>query len=221
MTEPGPPDADADADTTAQPYGASPARRVLDAVYFRPAWAALAVELLFILIVCNQWAVDHIALPGGLREHGWVRQSVDELIASFSWRPTPSGGYKWLWLATLVRAVFMPLFTFLLLRWAGRARRNSVTPFETVGAVFLAGIVAVIAGRIVTYPDLTRYYRDFFDQQAARPSFGRSVFSSTEPPGTALAILIMALLAAVAVSRFAAKPSSDAVDVPVTPSGAE
>ncbi|MDT4976398.1 MAG: hypothetical protein QOG98_2156, partial [Pseudonocardiales bacterium] len=56
-------DPDKQADEAVQPYGPAPMRRALRYFHREPALGAVIVELLFVVIFCNQWMVNHVVVP--------------------------------------------------------------------------------------------------------------------------------------------------------------
>ncbi len=196
--------ADDDLDASS-PYGISPARRLLAVIHRQPAWAAVGVELIFVLVVCNQWALDHIAVTGEQSGPSWGRQLVDELVDSFAWTwtPSPVGGYVLLWFSFIVRIVLWLGWTFLLLRWARRSRGGGAASMDVVGAVFLAAVLAAFAERVVGYPDAVRLARaETLDPSEVKFGFGQYVLAAGATSGAVLAVLIVAVVAAAAVSWF-------------------
>jgi hypothetical protein len=143
-----------DVDDEQNPYGPSPMRRVMDYLHIAPALGAVVVELVFVLIVCNQWMVRHVAMTSG--RGGVFRSAISDTITTFPWSLTPPGDYTWIWLGSIAHGLVWLLATFLLVRVSLRAGDRGAQFVASVGSVLIAYLVAGVVHRLVSYSDTVR-----------------------------------------------------------------
>jgi hypothetical protein len=198
VTEPG-----QDEDGDVAPCGPSPRRRAAD--YFRrePALGAVAVELIFVLLLCNQWMVEHLVVPWEASTSP-IRQGIAPGLGAFSWSFTPVlVGYNWIWAGQLVHVLVWLLVTFLLVRVSLRSREIGARFIATVGSVVLAAIAALLAQRLVAYPDLARLQDAATRTHQAGPGLVPWLLFGTVPGASIMLAAIVAALAAITSGRLA------------------
>ncbi len=182
-------------------YGPPASTRVRQGLYGRPALAAVAVELAVVVVLGNQWMLDHVIVPWSTKADIGQR-SVSDALGAVSWTLTPHG-FPWLWVGSIVRALVWFAVTYLLV---GRvlALRDAVgRTVAVVGAVFLAQLVAIMADRLVGYPNVSRLY-SAQGAISSPPSFGDWLLSGAVGTGGVLLFTLIALVVAGAVTTAVA-----------------
>lgn len=192
--------------------GPSPATGVRRELYVRPALAAVAVEIVITVFFGNQWMLDHVVVPWSTRTN-IVQRSVSDALGAVSWPLTPHS-FPWLWLGAIVRALVWFALTYLFVRRLVAVADNVARFVGIVGAVFLAQLVALVADRVVGYPNVAEYYRAA-SPLAEKPSFAEWLLSGAVGTGGVLMFTLVAALIALAVNN-AVPPSGtdDPVEVP-------
>lgn len=188
-------------------YGLSPARRLQVELRVRPAWVAVAVEVLFVLLVGNQWMLDHLVEPWS-RDSSGIRRGLADTLASFAWSLIPNG-YGWVFLGAIVHALVWFVGSYFLVRAATRVADAGPRIVCVVGSIVVAAVLALLADRLVTYPDVQK-----LADQAARPGLGFvewTLFGSIAG-GAVLAVVVVAVLAALATELVAGEMDEDDVD---------
>ncbi|MDT4984172.1 MAG: hypothetical protein QOF95_1662 [Pseudonocardiales bacterium] len=196
-------DPDKQADEAVQPYGPAPMRRALRYFHREPALGAVIVELLFVVIFCNQWMVNHVVVPWESSASA-LRQGIAPGLGAFAWSFAPVlHGYYWIWAGGIVHVLVWPLVTFLLVRVSVRTREVGARFIATIGSVVIAAIAALVAQRLVVYPDLSRLQDAATKTHQAGPGLVPWLFFGTVPGGSVMLVLIVAALAAIASGRLA------------------
>jgi hypothetical protein len=186
-----------------QPQGPAPLRRVLDYFHREPALGAVVVELLFVVILCNQWMVSHVVVPWESSASP-IRQGVAPGLGAFAWSFAPVlHGYYWIWAGGIVHVLVWPLVTFLLVRISLRTREPGARFIATFGSVVIAAIAALVAQRVVVYPDLSRLQDAATQSHQAGPGLIPWLFFGTVPGGSVMLVLIVGALAAITSGRLA------------------
>jgi hypothetical protein len=207
MTEP-----DNDKEEEAQPYGASSLRRVLDDLHVEPALGAVAVELIFVIALCNQWMVNHVVVPWESSASA-IRQGLAPGLGAFAWSFTPVlHGYNWIWAGGIVHVLVWLLVTFVLVRVSLRTREAGARFIATVGSVVIAAIAALVAQRLVAYPDLSRLQDAATQTHQAGPGLIPWLFFGTIPGGSVMLVAIVGALAASTSGRLAIAGEDDGDD---------
>jgi hypothetical protein len=207
MTEP-----DNDKEEEAQPYGASSLRRVLDDLHVEPALGAVAVELIFVIALCNQWMVNHVVVPWESSASA-IRQGLAPGLGAFAWSFTPVlHGYNWIWAGGIVHVLVWLLVTFVLVRVSLRTREAGARFIATVGSVVIAAIAALVAQRLVAYPDLSRLQDAATQTHQAGPGLIPWLFFGTIPGGSVMLVAIVGALAASTSGRPAIAGEDDGDD---------
>lgn len=178
-------------------YGPSPTTRVRQELYGRPALAAVVVEVIVVIVLGNQWVLDHVIVPWSTKAD-IAQRSVSDALGAVSWTLTPHG-FPWLWLGSIVRALVWFAVTYVLVRRVLALRDAVGRTVAVVGAVFLAQLVAIMADRLVGYPNVSRLY----GAQGAinsPPTFGDWLLSGAVGTGGVLLFTLIGLVAAAAVT---------------------
>jgi hypothetical protein len=198
-----------DGEADLQPYGPSPRRRVLAYVHREPALGAVVIELLFVVIFCNQWMVSHVVVPWEASASA-IRQGVAPGLGAFAWSFTPVlKGYNWIWVGGIVHVLVWLLVTFLLVRISVRAREVGARFIATIGSVVIAAIAALVAQRLVDYPDLSRLQDAATQTHQAGPGLVPWLFFGTIPGGSVMLVVIVGALAAITSGRRAIAGDDD------------
>lgn len=183
-------------------YGPSPGvvlRRELSA---RPALLAVAVELLFVLVLGNQWVFDHVVTPWSLSTSA-VRRGLAGAVGWFSWLFVPQHGLFWVWLAGVLHVLVWLVLTYRLAR-PGLRSPDVVARFVSVmGAVMVAAVAALVVSRVVTYADIHKLYAGGADVGISPPGFIEWAFLDAVGGGAVLAVTVVAVLAASVVTAAA------------------
>jgi hypothetical protein len=196
-------DLDKQEDADVQPSGPAPMRRVLDYFHREPALGAVVVELLFVVIFCNQWIVNHVVVPWESSASA-VRQGIAPGLGAFAWSFTPVlHGYNWIWAGGIVHVLVWPLVTFVLVRVSLRTREAGARFMATIGSVVIAAIAALVAQRVVVYPDLSRLQDAATKSHQAGPGLIPWLFFGTVPGGSVMLVVIVGALAAITSGRLA------------------
>ena len=196
-------------DEDAQPYGPSPMQRVAAYFHREPALGAVVVELLFVVILCNQWMVNHVVVPWE-SSASQIRQGIAPGLGAFAWSFTPVlHGYVWIWAGGIVHVLVWPLVTFLLVRISLRTREAGARFIATIGSVVMAAIAALVAQRVVVYADLSRLQDAATQTHSAGPGLVPWLFFGTVPGGGVLLVVIVGAVAAITSVRLAVAGDSD------------
>ncbi|MDQ2748756.1 MAG: hypothetical protein ABI775_04000 [Pseudonocardiales bacterium] len=189
--------------------GPSPMRQARTYVHRTPALGAVAVELLFVLLLCNQWMVDHVVVPWESSASP-IRQGLAPGLGAFSWSFTPVlSGYNWLWAGQIAHLLVWLLVTFVLVRISLRTREIGARFIATIGSVVIAAIAALVAQRLVVYPDLARLQTAATQTHQAGPGLVPWLFFGTVPGGSVTLVVIVATLAAITSGRLAISGEED------------
>jgi hypothetical protein len=164
----------------------------------------VAVEIVVTVFFGNQWMLDHVVVPWNT-SNNIAKGSVSDALRAVSWTLTPHG-FGWLWLGSLVRALVWFAMTYLLVRRLVDVRDRLGRFVGVIGAVFLAQLVALIADRLVSYPDVSRLYRLSGGGITATPSFFQWLLSGDVGAGGAVLFVLVAALVAAAMNA-AVSPS--------------
>jgi hypothetical protein len=200
---------DTDAGEEAQPYGRAPVRRVLDHFHREPALGAVVVELLFVVVFCNQWMVNHVVVPWESSASS-IRQGIAPGLGAFAWSFTPVlHGYGWIWAGGIVHVLVWPLVTFLLVRISLRTREVGARFIATIGSVVIAAMAALVAQRLVAYPDLSRLQDAATQSHQAGPGLIPWLFFGTIPGASVMLVVIVGALAAITSARLAIAGDDD------------
>jgi hypothetical protein len=192
-----------------QPYGPSPMRRHRDYFRVEPALGAVAVELLFVVIFCNQWMVDHVVVPWESSASP-IRQGIAPGLGAFGWSFTPVlDGYNWIWAGAIVHVLVWLIVTFLLVRVSLRTREMGARFIATFGSVVMAAIAALLAQRVVVYPDLSRLQDAATKTHEGGPGLIPWLFFGTIPGGSVLLAVVVGAVAAIASGRLAIADDGD------------
>ncbi|HEY8300682.1 MAG TPA: hypothetical protein VIG48_02160 [Jatrophihabitans sp.] len=178
-------------------YGPSPATRARHELYGRPALAAVAVEVAVVVVFGNQWMLDHVIVPWN-SSADIAKRSVSDALGAVSWTLTPHG-YPWLWLGSIVRALVWFGLTYLLVRRLLALRDAVGRTVAVIGAVFLAQLGALIADRLVGYPNVSKLYGGLGAMNSP-PSFGDWMLSGAVGTGGVLLFALLGLVVAGAVT---------------------
>jgi hypothetical protein len=178
-------------------YGPSPATRARRELYVRPALAAVAVEIVVTVFFGNQWMLDHVVVPWNT-SNNIAKGSVSDALGAVSWPLTPHG-YPWLWLGSIVRALVWFGLTYLFVRRLVDVRDMLGRFVGIVGAVFLAQLGALVADRLVGYPNVAEYYRAL-GPLTAKPSFAEWLLTGAVGTGGVLLFAVVAAVIAIAVN---------------------
>jgi hypothetical protein len=182
--------------------GDSPRQRLRAELQLRPAVLAVAVELAFVLVLGNQWMFDHVVEPWSISTSG-VRRGLAQSIGWFSWLLAPQHGLTWVWLGGLLHAVVWLLASYWLVRLAVRTEDPAARFLSVAGSVLIAAILALVVTRLVSYPDVSRLYGSAADVvNFTAPGFLEWVFLGSVGGGAILAVAVVAVLAASAVTPF-------------------
>ncbi len=194
---------DLDKQEDGQPHGSGPMRRVVDYFHLEPALGAVVVELLFVIIFCNQWMVNHVVVPWESSASP-LRQGIAPGLGAFAWSFAPVlDGYNWIWAGGIVHVLVWPLVTFLLVRVSLRTREVGARFIATIGSGVIAAIAALVAQRLVVYPDLSRLQDAATQSHRAGPGLIQWLFFGTVPGGSVLLVVIVGALAAISSGRLA------------------
>ena len=178
-------------------YGPSPASRARQELYGRPALAAVLVEVAVVVVLGNQWMLDHVIVPWSAKAD-IAQRSVSDALGAVSWTLTPHG-YPWLWLGSVVRALVWFAVTYLLVRRVLSLRDAVGRTVAVVGAVFLAQLIAILADRLVGYPNVSRLYTAQ-GAISSPPSFAEWLLSGAVGTGGVVLFTLIALVVAGAVT---------------------
>ncbi|WP_375493297.1 hypothetical protein [uncultured Jatrophihabitans sp.] len=184
-------------------YGPNPLTPVHNALRARPALVVVAVEVLVVLVLGNQWMVDHVVVKAADSDDQ-IHAGLANGLGFFSW-PLSGVGSGWFVASGILRALASFAVTFLLARPALRAPDRPARVVAVAGAVVVSALVALLLARVVGYPGLADFYAqssNFFDR---RPSFAQTLFFGSVPGGAVLFVALVALLAAACV-EFALRP---------------
>ena len=135
-------------------YGLSPARWLQVELRLRPTVVAVLVEVAFVVLVGNQWMLDHAVQPW-LRDPSPIRRGLAAAIGSFAWSITPDG-YGWLFVAGIAHALVWFVLTYLLVRACVRVTETGPRIVATIGSIVVAAVLALVVERILGYPDIQK-----------------------------------------------------------------
>lgn len=175
-------------------YGPSPATRVRGELYVRPALTAVAVEVVVVIFFGNQWMLDHVVVPWNGSD-SIVQRSVSDALGAVSWTLTPHG-FAWFWLGSIARALVWFALTYLLVQRVADVRDALGRFVAVVGAVFLAQLGGLLADRVVSYGDVSQYYRSV-SPMTEKPGFGEWLLTGAVGTGGVLAFTLVAAVVAV------------------------
>ncbi|MEP7020377.1 MAG: hypothetical protein ABI808_06985 [Pseudonocardiales bacterium] len=203
MTEP---------DEDASPYGASPASRARNYFHRQPAMGAVVVEFLFLLIFCNEWMLNHVVVPWEASASP-IRRGLAPGIGAFQWTFTPVlEGYNWIWAGYIVHALGWLFVTYLLVRVSARTREVGARFIATVGSVMIAAVAALLAQRLVSYPDLARLQEAVTQTRQAGPGLVPWLFFGTLPGASILLAVLVGAIASIASGQLALVADDEADD---------
>jgi hypothetical protein len=196
-------DLDKEADVDAQPDGVSPRRRLLNFHHVGPALGAVIVELVFVVVCGNQWVVNHVVVPWEASASP-LRQGLAPGLGAFGWSVTPVlHGYYWIWAGGIVHVLAWLGATFLLVRISLRTPDMGARFVACAGSVVIAAIVALVAQRLVVYPDLSRLQEAATRTHQPGPGLIPWLFFGTIPGGSVMLVVIVGALAAITSGRLA------------------
>ena len=177
--------------------------------HYGPALGAVAVELIFVLILCNQWMVNHVVVPWEASASP-IRQGIAPGLGAFAWSFTPVlAGYNWIWAGGIVHVLAWPLVTFLLVRVSLRTREIGARFIATFGSVVIAAVAALLAQRLVVYPDLARLQEAATQTHAAGPGLIAWLFFGTVPGGSIMLVVLVGAVATLISGRLAIGNDAD------------
>jgi hypothetical protein len=195
-------DLDKQEDEDVPPGGPAPMRRMLEYFHREPALAAVVVELLFVVVFCNQWMVNHVVVPWESSASP-IRQGIAPGLGAFAWSFAPVlHGYYWIWAGGIVHILVWPLLTFLLVRISLRTTEAGARFIATIGSVVIAAIAALVTQRVVVYPDLSRLQDAATKTHQAGPGLIPWLFFGTVPGGSVMLVVIVGALAAITSGRL-------------------